>query len=444
MRTSGNDGRGLPAAPMTAVRFILAFGIISALMDMVYEGARSVTGPFLGALGASALLVSVVTGAGEAVALVLRLVFGRLADRPGLRWALAIGGYALTAVSVPLLGVTDALWIACLLVLAERLGKAVRSPAKDTMLAEAGSALGQGKAFALHEALDQAGALVGPLLVGVALALSGNYGPGFLLLAVPGLAAMLVLFWLKRRVPDPGIYELAALQAGAVQHGPVQPGAVQPAGLAQPAAEPVDGEPFGVDPDTATPVPGGVAGMPRQYWLYAAFSSLTMFGYATFGLLAFHLVATGLLPPALVPVLYAAAMGVDAVAALASGWLFDRVGLRVLLVLPVLAAGVPWLGFSNNAALAVAGVLVWGAAMGVQESTMRAGVAGLAPANKRGSAYGLFTACYGLAWLAGSFLIGLLYEHSVFALAVTVTAVQAAALVIVAVVRPGRSGDLTA
>ncbi len=430
MRTSGSAGGTLPAAPMTAVRFILAFGIISALMDMVYEGARSVTGPFLGALGGSALLISVVTGAGEAVALVLRLVFGRLADRPGLRWALAISGYALTAVSVPLLGVTNALWIACLLVLAERLGKAVRSPAKDTMLAEAGSAMGQGKAFALHEALDQVGALVGPLLVGVALALSGNYGPGFLLLAVPGLAAMLLLFWLKRRVPDPAVYELAALQPDALKSAGVEPA----------AAEHIDGARLDVVPSTAARVPGGTAGMTRRYWLYAAFSSLTMFGYATFGLLSFHLVATGLLPPALVPVLYAAAMAVDAVAALASGWLFDRVGLRVLLVLPVLAAAVPWLGFSNNTALAVAGVLVWGAAMGVQESTMRAGVAGLAPANKRGSAYGMFTACYGLAWLAGSFLIGVLYEQSIFTLAVTVTAVQAAALVIFAVVRPSRTG----
>jgi MFS family permease len=180
--------------------------------------------------------------------------------------------------------------------------------------------------------------------------------------------------------------------------------------------------------------------MPRQYWLYAAFSSLTMFGYATFGLLSFHLVATGLLPPSLVPVLYAAAMGVDAVAALVSGWLFDRVGLKVLLALPVLAAAVPWLGFSNSTALAVAGVLLWGAAMGVQESTMRAGVAGLAPVARRGSAYGMFTACYGLAWLAGSFVIGLLYEISVPALAVTVTVVQAAALAVFAVVRPHASG----
>lgn len=401
---------------MTAIRFILVFGVVSALMDMVYEGARSVTGPYLGALGASALLVSVVTGAGEAVALVLRLVFGRLADRPALRWTLALSGYALTALSVPLLGITDALWIACLLVLAERLGKAVRSPAKDTMLAEAGSAMGQGKAFALHEALDQVGALVGPLLVGAALALSGSYGPGFLLLAVPGLAAMLILFRLRRRVPDPGVYEPSAAPPAPPSPAPASP---------VPAHDTIAGKP---------------APMPRQYWLYAAFSSLTMFGYATFGLLSFHLVATGLLPPSLVPVLYAAAMGVDAVAALVSGWLFDRVGLKVLLALPVLAAAVPWLGFSNSTALAVAGVLLWGAAMGVQESTMRAGVAGLAPVARRGSAYGMFTACYGLAWLAGSFVIGLLYEISVPALAVTVTVVQAAALAVFAVVRPHASG----
>ncbi|BCW76743.1 MFS transporter [Arthrobacter sp. NicSoilB11] len=416
MRTSGSAGGTAPPAPMTAIRFILVFGVVSALMDMVYEGARSVTGPYLGALGASALLVSVVTGAGEAVALVLRLVFGRLADRPALRWTLALSGYALTALSVPLLGITDALWIACLLVLAERLGKAVRSPAKDTMLAEAGSAMGQGKAFALHEALDQVGALVGPLLVGAALALSGSYGPGFLLLAVPGIAAMLILFRLRRRVPDPGVYE---------------PSAAPPAPPSPVPASPVPAQ------DT---IAGKPAPMPRQYWLYAAFSSLTMFGYATFGLLSFHLVATGLLPPSLVPVLYAAAMGVDAVAALVSGWLFDRVGLKVLLALPVLAAAVPWLGFSNSTALAVAGVLLWGAAMGVQESTMRAGVAGLAPVARRGSAYGMFTACYGLAWLAGSFVIGLLYEISVPALAVTVTVVQAAALAVFAVVRPHASG----
>jgi MFS family permease len=414
--TTGNTGgRGVAGPPLTAFRFIVVFGIVSALMDMVYEGARSVTGPFLGALGASALLISVITGAGEAVALVLRLVFGRLADRPRLRWGLAIAGYGLTALSVPLLGVTSALWIACLLVLAERLGKAVRSPAKDTMLAEAGTGLGRGKAFAFHEALDQTGAFLGPLLIGMSLSLSGSYGPGFLLLAVPGMAAMLLLLWLRKRVPDPSRYE------SPLPHD-------QPVWDSGSAA-----------PGPATTAPPTASRMTRQFWMYAAFSSLTMFGYATFGLLSFHLVATGLLQPALVPVLYAVAMAVDAVAALASGWLYDRIGLKVLLALPLLAGAVPWLGFSNNTTLAVAGVLLWGAAMGVQESTMRAAVAELAPTGRRGSAYGIFTACYGIAWLAGSVLIGLLYEQSIFALAIILTIIQAAALAIFIAVRPHRS-----
>lgn len=412
-------GPRVAGAPLTAFRFILVFGIVSALMDMVYEGARSVTGPFLGALGASALLISVITGAGEAVALVLRLVFGRLADRRRLRWALALTGYGLTALSVPLLGITSALWFACLLVLAERLGKAVRSPAKDTMLAEAGTGLGRGKAFAFHEALDQVGAFLGPLLIGVSVSLSGSYGAGFLLLAVPGLAAMLLLAWLRKRVPDPSVYEVPALET-------------------PPPAEPAEAPPP-AEPAQAAQTSPTAARLPRQFWTYAAFSSLTMFGYATFGLLSFHLAANGLLAPALVPVVYAVAMAVDAVAALASGWLYDRIGLKVLLALPVLAAALPWLGFSNNTPMAVTGVLLWGAAMGVQESTMRAAVAELAPAGRRGSAYGIFTACYGIAWLAGSVLIGLLYEQSIFALAITLTVIQAAALAVFVTVRPHRA-----
>lgn len=405
MKNTASETAGVRTGqPLAAFRFILVFGIVSALMDVVYEGARSVTGPFLGLLGASALLVSVISGAGEAVALVLRLVFGRLADRPRLRWALAIAGYGLTALSVPLLGVTDALWIACLLVLAERLGKAVRSPAKDAMLAEAGTAIGRGKAFALHEALDQVGAFIGPLLVGLSLALSGSYGPGFLLLAVPGVAAMAVLFWLRRRVPDTSIYE--------------------PAENLPPIAAPGEEEGPGLVPTPAAAGPG----LPRRFWLYAGFSSLTMFGYATFGLISFHLVTNGLLTPAWIPVLYAGAMAVDAVAALVSGWLYDRIGLRVLLALPLLAAAVPWLGFSLNTALAITGVLLWGAAMGVQESTMRAAVAELAPAARRWSAYCIFTACYGTAWLAGSILIGALYQQSIPTLALVLTIAQAAAL----------------
>ena len=205
---------GAPEAPGPAMRpwrFVVAFGTISLLADFVYEGARSVTGPLLGSLGASALVVGVVTGAGEAAALGLRLVSGPLADRWGRLWAWTIAGYVLTVVSVPVLGVAGVLWAACVLVVAERVGKAVRSPAKDALLAYATAATGRGRGFAVHEAMDQVGALVGPLTVAGVLAVTGgDYGPALGVLALPGIAVVGVLLWLRLRVPDPSGYEVGA------------------------------------------------------------------------------------------------------------------------------------------------------------------------------------------------------------------------------------------
>ncbi|MFC5958322.1 MFS transporter [Streptomyces pratens] len=274
-------------------RFVVWFGTVSLLADFVYEGARSISGPLLASLGASALLVGVVTGAGEAAALGLRLVSGPLADRTRRFWGLAISGYALTVVSVPLLGVAGVLCAACVLVVTERVGKAVRSPAKDTLLSHATAATGQGRGFAVHEAMDQIGALVGPLLVAGVLALTGNdYGPALGVLAVPGLAVLLLLFWLRARVPDPGAYERE------------------------------------VEASAATPPVAQDGRLPRAFWTYAGFTAATTTGFATFGVLSYHLVERHLLGVAWVPVLYAAAMAVDAVAALATGWLYDRYGAR--------------------------------------------------------------------------------------------------------------------
>ena len=157
---------------------MLIFGLVSLLMDFVYEGARSITGPLLAGLGASAAQVGVVTGAGEAAALGLRLVSGPLADRTRRFWAWTIAGYALTAVTVPLLGLTGVLWAAGALVIAERVGKAVRSPAKDTLLSHATAATGRGRGFAVHEAMDQVGALIGPLIVAGMLAAHRRLRPG--------------------------------------------------------------------------------------------------------------------------------------------------------------------------------------------------------------------------------------------------------------------------
>lgn len=383
---------------LTPMRFVLAFGVVSMLADFVYEGARAVVGPYLASFGASAALVGFITGAGEAVALLFRLVSGRLSDRTGRHWALSIAGYAITVVAVPFLAAAAALWQVTGLVIAERFGKAVRTPARDTMLAQAGTKIGRGRVFAVHEALDQSGALLGPLLVAAMVALSG-YRLGFAVLAIPGALALVMLAWLRRAVPVPRRYESAS------------------------------------DPPTATvsalPVIGTeIAALPARFWRYTAFTAVSMTGFATFGVLSYHLQVRHVLPTALIPVTYAAAMGAAAIAALASGHLYDRVGLRGLIIALPLGAAVPFLSFSTSAVLVWAGAIIWGAAMGIHESTMRAAVADLVPASRRGTSYGIFAGAYGLAWLAGSTLIGALYSHSLTALIVFVALTQLAAFIV--------------
>ncbi|MFB9835283.1 MFS transporter [Actinoallomurus acaciae] len=371
---------------------MLAFGVVSMLADFVYEGARAITGPYLATLGASATVVGFVTGFGEAVALVFRLFTGRLSDRTGRHWGLSIAGYTMTVVAVPLMALTSALWPAAALVVTERFGKAVRTPARDTMLAQASTTTGRGKAFALHESLDQSGALLGPLLVAAMIAASG-YRLGFAVLAVPGAVALLTLTWLRRAVPRPAAYEAVHL-----------------------------------DPGSASATAEGR--LPVRFWLYATFTAVSMAGSATFGVLSYHLQTRHVLADDLIPITYAAAMGAAALAALASGCLYDRFGLRGLVIALPLTAAVPFLSFTTDPALVWLGAIVWGAAMGIHESTLRAAVADLVPATRRGAAYGVFTAVYGLAWLVGSTLIGALYGHSIAAVALFTLATQAAALVL--------------
>lgn len=376
---------------ISPLRFVIGFGIVSALADVVYEAARSVIGPYLGSLGASAAVVGLITGGGEAAALVLRLFTGRISDRTGRPWPQTIIGYALTAVCVPLVALTGSLAAAGLLYNGERVGKAVRTPARDTMLAHASAELGRGYAFGLHEALDQIGAMTGPLLVAAVLALGGDYRLSFGLLALPGGLALLALARLRARAPDPLAWE--------------------------PAAQVSEKKKLRLE-----------GGLPKRFWQYSAFSTATMFGFSTWALLAFHLTNRHLLSAAMVPVLYALAMAAASVAAVAFGRLYDRRGLSGLIVLPVLAAIVPFLSFSSSTALFVIGAVVWGTAMGVHDSTMRAAVADFVPPHRRGAGYGTFTATYGLAWLAGTVIIGVLYEHSVTAAAVFIVCVQACAL----------------
>ncbi len=370
--------------------------MVSLAADMVYEGARSVYGPLLASLGASAVVVGLTTGAGEAVALLLRLVSGPLADRTRRYWTLTIFGYGLTAVCVPLLAVTPALGgaglaVAAVLILAERLGKAVRSPAKSALLADAASRVGMGRGLGVHKALDQVGAFAGPLIVAAIIASSaGLLWPALAALAAPAVVAMLLLFAIRSRAQ------------------PSRAAAGGPAPQASPAA--------------------GRKSLPARFHWFAVAMALCTAGLVTFGLIGFHLVRAGVVATAAVPLMYAAAMAAGAVAALATGMSYDRAGPWMLVVLPAMIAGVPALVFGGGLPAPVAGILVWGAAVGVQDSTVKALVAELVPRDSRATAYGIFAAVQGAGALAGGAAAGLLYEQSVTSLVAAVALVQAVAL----------------
>jgi MFS family permease len=376
-------------------RTVLWLGVVSLLVDMVYEGARSITGPFLASLGASALTVGLVTGAGEAAALGFRLFSGPAADRSGRYWRWMVVGYALTAVCVPLMALAPALGgaglvFASAMVLLERTGKAVRSPAKSVLLAVAARNVGRGRGFGVHKALDQTGAFIGPLLVAGVIALTAHQSAGLLVLAIPGAVALGVLAWMHRYVGDPA-------------HEPVSP----------------DSE---------------LEGLPRAFYLYAVACSLTTVGLMTFGVISFHLVHEHLVAAAVVPVVYAGAMGAEAVASLGTGFAYDRVGGGTLLLLPVVVAAVPALVFTDRVGFAVAGVLLWGGATGVQDSTVKALVADLVPTTRLATAYGAFAAFQAVAALAGGGLAGWLYDVHRGLLVGGVAAAQVVALTLLAVV----------
>lgn len=393
----------------TPWRVVVMFGVTSLAADLVYEGARSVYGPLLASLGAGAVVVGGVTGAGEAAALVLRLVFGPWADRSGRYWATAIAGYALTVVAVPLMAVSPfvggaGLVVASALILLERTGKAVRSPAKTALLAHVAQAVGRGRGFGVHKAMDQTGAFIGPLLVAGVVAVTGALWAGLAVLAVPGVIAMAVLVATRVRVPDPAAYDTSS--------GAHDAGRPAPRGWLAEA---------------------GGAGLPAAFFWYAAAASLMTGGLVTFGLIGYHLTVSRLASDALVPVLYSGGMLAEAVGALVVGWLYDRVGPRVLYAVPVLVALVPGLAMSARLGVALAGIVVWGLAFGLQDSTIKALVAEVVEAPRRATAYGVFAAIQGAAAFGGGLLAGWLYERSLRALVVGVGAVQVLALVLLVV-----------
>lgn len=353
-----------------ALRFVLVIGVLSFFADFTYEGARSVLGPYLALLGASATVVGVVTGFGELLGYGLRLVSGRWADTTGKFWPITIFGYVIQMVSVPLLALTGSWPLAAGLIILERVGKAIRNPPRDAMLAQAAKqAGGYGLAFGIHEAMDQFGAMFGPLLVAFMLAKGGSYQQAFAVLAIPAAINLMLVFTARRLYPRPEEMET----------------------------------------DTLAPSSGKLS---KTFWVYLAGAAFAAIGFADYPLIAYHFTKANLVPGQWIAIFYAVAMGVSGTGSLAFGRLFDRFGFKVLIGLTLISALFAPLVFLGGFWTALAGAALWGLGMGVHESIIPAAVAPIVPRERRASAFGLFTMGYGVAWFAGSAAIGVLYDHS--------------------------------
>jgi MFS family permease len=375
----GQGSRHLRKA--AAWKFIILVGVVSLFSDMTYEGARSITGPFLGSLNASAAVVGVVAGLGEFIGYTLRLVSGYLTDRLGKYWGITILGYALNLFAVPVLALAGNWELAALLILTERLGKAIRTPARDAMLSHAATEVGRGWGFGFHEAMDQIGAMLGPLIVALVLYLKGGYQAGFAYLLIPAILALLVITVAARLYPQPQHLEVTAPQLKT-------------------------------------------KGLTRPYWLYVVAVGLIGAGYADFPLIAYHFGKAAVAPPNWIPIFYAVAMGVDAVAALILGRLFDRLGMPVVMAVSGLSALFAPLVFWGGFGPALWGMVLWGIGMGAQESIIKAGLAEMVPRDRRATGYGLFNTGFGLFWFLGSALMGILYDFSLWFVIVFSLAMQ--------------------
>lgn len=368
----------------SALAFVVSWGIVSLFADAAYEGMRGISGPFLASLGATGLAVGIIGGFGELSGYMLRLFSGRVADSTRAYWPITLIGYVVQMAAVPALALAGNWQVAAVLIVIERAGKAIRNPARDVMISRAGEHIGQGWAFGLHEILDQLGAMSGPLIAALVLALHHNYREAFAWLAVPAAITLLSVFALR-------------LKYGAV--GKIAPPTHQQGG----------------------------ARISRAFWLYASASALVAFGFADFTLISYHFGRAGTVRSDLIAVFYAAAMGASGLASLVFGRWFDRIGLRVIYGGIALGLVIAPLAFFGGFWGALFGTVAWGASLGVHEAVMSAAVATLVPLESRARAYGLFTAIFGIAWFAGSAVLGQLYDVSLPALVAVASLAQLAA-----------------
>lgn len=359
-------------------------GVVNLFADMTYEGGGSINGQFLGTLGATAAAISIIAGVGEFLGYALRSVAGYIADRTGRHWLITFIGYTINLLAVPAMALAGSWQLAAALILAERIGRAIRKPTVEAMLSYTTGSLGKGWVYALNSALDETGAALGPLLVALVLYLNGSYQMAYALLLISSVLALVSLTAARISFPLPA----------RLEHG-----------------------------NTAS-----AKGFTAAYWLYMAAGACFAAGMMSYELIAFHLSSTGVLAGPWIPVVLAFATGCGVVGGLVFGRLFDRIGLPAVLIAVALSSLFLPLVFQGSFAALLVAMPLWGIAYATQDTLLKAIVAGVLPANRRNLAFGLFYAGYGGGWLIGSIAAGLLYEQSRTAMVIFAVAAQLASL----------------
>ena len=372
-----------------AMTFIILFGIVSLFSDMTHEGASSIRGAYLALLGASAGTIGFISGLGELIGYSMRYVFGKITDRTKKYWPMVIFGYILDILAVPALAlVGEKGWIAAaLLLVIQRMGKAIKKPAKDTIMSFAASQEGVGKSFGIQEMLDQIGAFLGPVFLYLVMLFKTDgttfeiYRTAFAFLAIPGFITILLLFITKREFPNPEAFEPEAKKEEAFV-------------------------------------------MKKSFIYYIVGISFFAFGFMDYALVIMHIsknfTSLGgsygtfrLISEETLPLLYAGAMLVDAVAALIFGHIYDKKGVKALVVSTIISAPFSLFifGFKSEAAI-LFGLVLWGIGMGAQESILKAAVTSMVPKKNRATGYGIFECSFGIFWFLGSWMLGVIYSKS--------------------------------
>lgn len=389
-----------------ALLFIMLFGIVSLFSDMTHEGASSIRGAYLALLGASAGTIGFISGLGELIGYSLRYVFGRIADKTKKYWSMTILGYVLDVLAVPALAlVGEHGWIfACGLLVIQRMGKAIKKPAKDTIMSFAASQEGAGKSFGIQEVLDQIGAFAGPVLLYLVMLFKTEgttfeiYSFCFAVLAIPGFITLILLLLTKHKFPNPENFEPDPKEYVAFK-------------------------------------------MKKEFVFYIAGISFFAFGFVDYSLIIMHvsnsfahlssnLVETSnFINTGTLPLLYAGAMLVDAVAALFFGLMYDKKGVRALVYSTIISSPAAACIFgTDSVGMLLLGIALWGVGMGAQESILKAAVSTMVPKISRATGYGIFEFSFGVFWFFGSWLLGVLYDVNITAMIAVSVLAQLAAI----------------